>query len=165
MAAAWNSRIGAFPELGIPALRPLALGAAVQGRGLRFLGVWPPAILLTDDAVLAELGVRIAARRVELQLTQAAVAEQAGIAKRTLERMEAGQTSQLSTLVRVLRVLGAASGLDGLIPESEPSPMALLRQKGKVRQRASGKRAAQAAGAIRAVHPAGPPRQAAFEER
>lgn len=102
--------------------------------------------LLTDDAVLAELGARIAGRRVELQLTQAAVAEQAGIAKRTLERMEAGQTSQLSTLVRVLRVLGAASGLDGLIPESGPRPMDLLKQKGKLRQRASGKRAAQATG-------------------
>ncbi len=97
--------------------------------------------LLTDDAVLAELGARIAGRRVELQLTQAAVAEQAGIAKRTLERMEAGQTSQLSTLVRVLRVLDASSGLDGLIPESMPKPMDLLKQKGKVRQRASGRRA------------------------
>ena len=101
--------------------------------------------LLTDDAVLAELGARIAGRRVELQLTQAAVAEQAGIAKRTLERMEAGQTSQLSTLVRVLRVLDAASGLDSLIPESGPRPMDLLKQKGKARQRASGKRAAKAA--------------------
>lgn len=99
--------------------------------------------LLTDDAVLAELGARIAGRRVELQLTQATVAEQAGIAKRTLERMEAGQTSQLSTLVRVLRVLGAASGLDGLIPESGPRPMDLLKQKGKVRQRASGRRTAK----------------------
>lgn len=97
--------------------------------------------LLTDDAVLAELGARIAGRRVELQLTQAAVAEQAGIAKRTLERMEAGQTSQLSTLVRVLRVLDATSGLDSLIPESGPSPMDLLKQKGKVRQRAAGRRA------------------------
>ena len=97
--------------------------------------------LLTDDAVLAELGARIAGRRVELQLTQAAVAEQAGIAKRTLERMEAGQTSQLGTLVRVLLVLDAASGLDSLIPESGPIPMDLLKQKGKVRQRASGRRA------------------------
>ena len=102
--------------------------------------------LLTDDAVLAELGARIAARRVELQLTQAAVAEQAGIAKRTLERMEAGQTSQLGTLVRVLRVVGAASGLDSLIPATGPRPMDLLKQKGKVRQRASGQRAAKAAG-------------------
>lgn len=102
--------------------------------------------LLTDNAVLAELGARIAARRLELQLTQAAVAEQAGIAKRTLERMETGQTSQLTTLVRVLRVLDAASGLDGLIPESGPRPMDLLQRKGKPRQRASGRRAVKATG-------------------
>lgn len=101
---------------------------------------------LTDDAVLTELGARIAGRRVDLQLTQAAVAEQAGIAKRTLERMEAGQTAQLDTLVRVLRVLGAASRLDSLIPESEPRPMDLLKRKGKVRQRASGRRATKATG-------------------
>jgi transcriptional regulator with XRE-family HTH domain len=99
--------------------------------------------LLTDDAVLAELGARIASRRIELQLTQAAVAERAGIAKRTLERMEAGKTSQLATLVRVLRVLDAASGLDGLIPESGPRPMDLLKQKGRLRQRASGHRVAE----------------------
>ena len=102
--------------------------------------------LLTDDVILAELGARIAARRVEVQLTQANVAEKAGIAKRTLERMEAGQTSQLVTLIRVLRVLDAASGLDGLIAESGPRPMDLLKRKGKVRQRASGKRAAKASG-------------------
>ncbi|MBL7048259.1 MAG: helix-turn-helix domain-containing protein [Nitrospira sp.] len=100
--------------------------------------------LLTDDAVLAELGARIAGRRLELQLTQAVLAEQAGIAKRTLERMEAGHTSQLSTLVRVLRVLDAASGLDSLLPESGARPMDLLKRKGKVRQRASGLRAAKA---------------------
>jgi len=99
--------------------------------------------LLTDDAVLAELGARIASRRIELQLTQAAVAEQAGIAKRTLERMEAGLTSQLATLVRVLRVLDAASGLDSLIPEFGPRPMDLLKRKSKVQQRASGRRAAK----------------------
>jgi transcriptional regulator with XRE-family HTH domain len=102
--------------------------------------------LLTDDAVLAELGARIAGRRVALQLTQAAVAEQAGIAKRTLERMEAGLTSQLATLVRVLRVLDAASELDGLIPESGPRPMDLLKRKSKIRQRASKPRAPKPTG-------------------
>jgi len=102
--------------------------------------------LLTDDAVLTEIGARIAARRVDLQLTQAAVAEQAGIAKRTLERMEAGHSSQLSSLVRVLRVLDALPGLDNLVPETGPRPMDLLKRKGKVRQRASGKRAAKTPG-------------------
>jgi len=102
--------------------------------------------LLTDEAILAEMGSRIAARRVDLQLTQAAVAEQAGIAKRTLERMEAGHSSQMSSMVRVLRVLDALSGLDNLVPEAGPRPMDLLKRKGKVRQRASGRRAAPPAG-------------------
>jgi DNA-binding XRE family transcriptional regulator len=92
------------------------------------------------------LSARIAGRRIELPLTQATVAEQAGIAKRTLERLEAGQSSQLITLVRVLRVLDAASGLDSLIPEPGPRPMDLLKREGKVRQRASGQRAAKATG-------------------
>jgi transcriptional regulator with XRE-family HTH domain len=94
----------------------------------------------TDDAVLAEIGKRLSARRIELELTQAALAEQAGIAKRTLERMEAGHSSQLSSLIRILRVLELMPGLNSLIPETGPSPMDLLKREGKVRQRASGKR-------------------------
>jgi transcriptional regulator with XRE-family HTH domain len=96
--------------------------------------------LLTDEAVLAEMGERIAGRRIDLQMTQADVAEQAGIAKRTLERMEAGYSSQLSSLIRVLRVLDASTGLDGLVPEMGPRPMDQLKQSKKARQRASGRR-------------------------
>jgi transcriptional regulator with XRE-family HTH domain len=99
--------------------------------------------LLTDDAVLAELGARLVARRLALGLTQADVAEQAGIAKRTLERIEAGQTSQFNTLLRVLRVLETTTGLDSLVPESGPGPMDLLKRKGRQRQRASGRRGAK----------------------
>lgn len=102
--------------------------------------------LLTDDAVLAEIGERIAARRVDMQLTQAAVAEQAGIAKRTLERMEAGYSSQLASLIRVLRVLEALPGLNSLVPETGQRPMDLLQRKGKIRQRATGKRAGKRTG-------------------
>lgn len=100
--------------------------------------------LLTEEAVLTELGRRIASRRIEMQLTQADAAEQAGIAKRTLERMEAGLTSQLVTLIRVMRVLDAVPGLENLIPEPGARPMDLLKRKNKVRQRASGRRAAKA---------------------
>jgi transcriptional regulator with XRE-family HTH domain len=56
--------------------------------------------LLTDDAVLAEIGERIAARRIDMQLTQAAVAEQAGIAKRTLER-----TNQMGSVLYFIVLL------------------------------------------------------------
>ncbi|MEE4216233.1 MAG: helix-turn-helix transcriptional regulator [Xanthomonadales bacterium] len=93
--------------------------------------------LLTDDAVLAEIGARLARRRLDLQLTQADLAEQAGVAKRTVERIEAGASTQLSTLVRLLRVLDLLPRLDQAIPEQPPRPMDLLRRKGKQRQRAS----------------------------
>jgi putative transcriptional regulator len=48
---------------------------------------------LTDEAVLRELGERLSAARVSRNLTQAHVAEEAGISKRTLERLEAGAVS------------------------------------------------------------------------
>jgi len=93
--------------------------------------------LLADDAILAEIGARIARRRLDLQMTQATVAEQAGVAKRTLERLEAGHSMQMSNLIRILRVLDELPGLDRMIPEAGPSPMDLLKRKGKPRQRAS----------------------------
>jgi len=99
--------------------------------------------LLADEAILAEIGERIAQHRLNLELTQAAVAEQAGIAKRTLERVEAGHSAQLSSLIRILRVLDGLPGLDRMLPEAEPGPMDLLKRKGKVRQRASGHRASK----------------------
>lgn len=102
---------------------------------------------LTDDGVLTELGLRVAGRRVVMGLTQAQLAKQAGVAKRTLERLEAGESSQLLTLVRVLRALDAMAGVEQLLPTPEQSPMALLkaREKGGARsgrrQRASSKKA------------------------
>lgn len=96
--------------------------------------------LLSDEVILREFGERIARRRLDLQLTQAAVAEQAGVAKRTLERIEAGASAQLSSLIRIFRVLDLLPGLELLLPESQPSPMELLKHKGKQRQRAPGSR-------------------------
>lgn len=54
--------------------------------------------MLSDEAVLAELGQRLARLRVERDYTQAMLAEQAGISKRTLERLEAGPSCQLNSL-------------------------------------------------------------------
>ena len=96
--------------------------------------------LLTDDAILAELGGRFAQRRLELQLTQEMLADQAGVSKRTVERVEAGSTTQISTMIRMLRVLGLLDRLETLVPEAGLRPMDLLKLKGKARKRASGKR-------------------------
>lgn len=96
--------------------------------------------LLTEVAILSEIGERIARRRIDLQLTQADVADQAGVAKRTVERIESGASAQMSSMIRIFRVLGLLPGLDRMIPEVGPRPMDLLKRKGKVRQRASSRR-------------------------
>jgi transcriptional regulator with XRE-family HTH domain len=92
---------------------------------------------MTDNAILEELGRRLQRRRLDLQLTQAKLAEEAGLSKRTVERMEAGAASQTTNLIRVFRVLGLLQGLDQLVPERGPRPMDLLKLKRKERKRAS----------------------------
>ena len=96
--------------------------------------------LLSDDLILTELGKRLGRARLDRQLSQAKLAEQAGVSKRTLERIEAGASAQSVSLVRILRVLDRLSNLDRLIPESGPSPLDLLKRKGKIRKRASSSR-------------------------
>jgi transcriptional regulator with XRE-family HTH domain len=102
---------------------------------------------MADDAVLEELGRRLERRRLDLQLTQANLAEQAGVSKRTVERLEAGAATQTLSLIRILRVLDLLQGLDQLIPKTGPRPMDLLKLKKKERKRASTSRTADQAGA------------------
>ena len=94
----------------------------------------------TDAAVLQILGERIQRYRIEAGLTQAELAEQAGIGKRTTERIEAGCGAELVTLIRVLRILNILEGLERLLPELPPSPIAQLELRGKQRQRVSPRR-------------------------
>ncbi len=90
---------------------------------------------LTDATIAQILGERIERYRIEAGLTQAELAEQAGIGKRTLERVEGGRGGELVTLVRILRALKALEGFDRLLPELPPSPIEQLTLRGKQRQR------------------------------
>lgn len=97
---------------------------------------------VTDRAILQELGVRLTAARLARNLTQAALAEQAGVSKRTVERLESGQVAtHLSGFLRVCRALGLVDRFDALVPSPEPGPVAQLRLQGKTRKRASSKAA------------------------
>jgi transcriptional regulator with XRE-family HTH domain len=92
---------------------------------------------LADEAVLAELGRRLARTRLERNLTQAELGQEAGVGLATVQRLEDGQSARLSSLIRVLRVLGLLDALELLIPEPTPSPIERLKLQGKQRQRAA----------------------------
>ncbi len=100
----------------------------------------------TDEAILSELGGRLAQVRLGRNLTQAQLAEQAGVAKRTVERLESGGVAtQLSGFIRVCRALDLIEGFDLLGPEPAPSPVEQLKLRGRRRRRASAKRKVKAA--------------------
>ena len=100
---------------------------------------------LSDTAALEALGSRLAAVRLKRNLTQTALAREAGVSRATIERLERGVGADLKLLVRVLRALELLEGFLAGIPTDEPSPMALLRARGKKRQRARGENPTAAA--------------------
>lgn len=84
---------------------------------------------LTDDAILSEIGKRILARRFELNMTQAELAKNSGVSKRTVERIEDGMSSQFVSIIRIFRVLNLMENFDLIISEPRPRPMELLKQE------------------------------------
>ena len=53
-------------------------------------------------------------------------------------RLESGESTQLTNLIRVVRALGLLGNLDAFVPPPLPSPLAQLRMRAKERRRASG---------------------------
>ena len=91
----------------------------------------------SDQAVLQALGRRLARHRLNRNLTQAALAAEAGVSALTVQRIEQGRSSQAANLIRILRALGLLDNLDALVPEPAISPIQQARMRGRVRQRAS----------------------------
>ena len=92
--------------------------------------------ILTDEAILAEIGSRLARRRIDAGLTQIALARQAGVSRSTVDRLERGQSTQMSSFIRILRVLDLLSDFADLVPETGPGPMDILKNKPYERKRA-----------------------------
>ncbi len=78
---------------------------------------------LTDETVLKELGARLAELRLNRNLTQSEVAEQAAITRPTVVRIEKGLPTDVTSFIRVLRALNLVDRLDTLVPEQSISPI------------------------------------------
>jgi transcriptional regulator with XRE-family HTH domain len=95
--------------------------------------------LTTDSAVLAELGRRLAQHRLERNWTQAELAAAAGLGQATVQRLERGESVQMTSMIKLLRTLGLLGSFDAAVPESITLPIAQLeREQRKTRRRASG---------------------------
>ena len=97
---------------------------------------------LSDKAAMALIGERIQRERLNQNMTQAELAERAGLGARTVRSLEAGQKPTVETLIRALRGLGKLGTIDAFLPEPGLSPLQLAKLQGRERQRASGRRPA-----------------------
>lgn len=97
---------------------------------------------MSDSDIRGEMGRRIQAHRLLLNLDQETCATRAGVSTSTIYRLEKGGSVSTDALVKVLRTLNLLEGFDSLVPSPEISPVARAKQRQpKTRRRASGKRA------------------------
>ena len=94
---------------------------------------------MTDKGIGVEIGNRIRSLRLRKNLTQQVLADKAALSVNAIKALESGK-GKLLNLIAVLRELDALFALDNFIPEPSISPIQLVRQQGKKRRRASGKR-------------------------
>ena len=97
---------------------------------------------LTTEELEAQLGDQFRATRLRQNLTQAEVADRAGVALNALRALEAGQGARVATLVRVVRALEKLEWLAMLHAEPSVSPMQMLKSS-VPRQRAGRTRNSQ----------------------
>jgi transcriptional regulator with XRE-family HTH domain len=97
---------------------------------------------------LTELGARLQHYRLERNLTQEQMAELAGVGRATLQRLERGESVQMTSMIKLLRALDLLGALDAALPEQLDSPIAALEreQRKRTRQRGSGRRAGRGPG-------------------
>ena len=87
-------------------------------------------IAMTEDEALRESGRRLAQIRLSRNLTQAELAQRAGVSKRTLERLEMGAVGvRIDAFFAVCGALGLTVGFETLLPEVQLSPQDILAKR------------------------------------
>jgi transcriptional regulator with XRE-family HTH domain len=77
---------------------------------------------LSDQNIEGKIGERIKATRLKQNITQAALASDAGISLSSLKKIEGGHIGSFDSLIRTMRVLGLLEHLQRLAEPAELSP-------------------------------------------
>lgn len=92
----------------------------------------------TPDEVSNILGQRLKQHRLAQNLTQAQLAERAGVGLSTVRRVELGEGGSLDNIIRITIALGHVNEFADLFAAS-PKTIDDILDKSQLRQRASGK--------------------------
>jgi transcriptional regulator with XRE-family HTH domain len=90
----------------------------------------------TSMQLEAALCERLEQIRLSRNVTQAQLADEAGVSPRTIRRMAKGEGVSLDTFLRVLTALGLQGNLEALLPDPSVSPIDRVRSPRKQRRRA-----------------------------
>ena len=87
-------------------------------------------VTMTEDEALCEAGRRLSRIRLSRNISQAELAQRAGISKRSLERLERGTSGlRLDLFLAVCGALGLMAGFETLLPEIQLSPQDILEKR------------------------------------
>lgn len=93
--------------------------------------------LLSDKAILSNIGLFIQQTRIKQNLTQEELAARAAISRSTLSLVERGDTISLVNLIKLLRILNALYIFSAFEITEEISPLQLAKGEKQKRKRAS----------------------------
>lgn len=94
----------------------------------------------SDTAILQDIGKFLKENRLQQNKSQDAAAEEAGVHRSTLVRMENGKGGTLLSFIQLLRMLGKLELLQSFEMKQQVSPLLLAELELKKRRRARVKR-------------------------
>ena len=94
-------------------------------------------VQLSDSAIVAQIGNFVKKNRLQKNITQAKLAEMAGLNRWTISQIENGESITLASLIQILRAVDSLHVLSAFEFSDEISPLeyAKLKKKQKVRAR------------------------------
>ena len=99
--------------------------------------------MLPDGIIQCKIGEKLRSVRLKQNITQQALAEEAGVSLSSVKKIEKGEIGSFDSLLRVLRTLGKLDVLLPLVEEEQLSPSEYYEMVQKVgahqRKRAVGK--------------------------
>lgn len=78
---------------------------------------------------IKELGQKIKIYRVMKEMSQQDLSEKTGVSKRSISRLEQGESVQVDNLFKILLALGLSDNIDLLVPDQTRRPSYYLENK------------------------------------